>query len=170
MTTASASVMGSGRSIRSFPNERRRGETSRSGGCPLGCHLGHGVAPAELAAIEGADIMAGAKLAQEAALGVLLKALLDQLPDHGNKDRVGPDRGNADHVHVQLVRPVLGLEVEIEEHFEMVRDEPDRDYDHVFGARLVQSVQLVQNVGLEPGDVRWTAAALPGKPVAPGAG
>ena len=114
--------------------------------------------------------MAGAEAAQEAALGILLKALLDQLPDHGNKDRVGPDRGNPNHVHAQVVRSVLGLDVEIEEHFEMVRDEPDRDPDHVLYAGLVQSVQLVQNVGLEPWDVRWTAAALPSEPVASGAG
>ena len=129
-----------------------------------------GAALAELAAIDGADIVAGAELAEEAALGILLEALLDQLPDHGHKDRIGPDCGNANHVHAELLGTVLSLDVEVEEHFQMVRDEPDRSYDDVFHAGRMQVVQLIQNVGLEPRDVRWSAAALPGEPVARGAG
>src|SRR3954447_8140553 len=165
MTTASAWVTGSGLSMRSSPNERRRGAGSGSSSCPLRRGLRQGTALAELAGIDRTDIVAGAKLAQEAALGILLETLLDQLPDHGNKDRIGPDCGDANHVHVQLVRSVLRLDVEIEDHFEMVRDESDRDHNHIFYAGFVQSVQLIENVGLEPRHVPWATAALPGEPV-----
>ena len=114
--------------------------------------------------------MAGAELTEEAALGIFPQALLDQLPDHGDEYRISPDRGNANHVHAELAGSVLSLDVEIEEHFEMVRDEPDRDDDHVLHAGRMQAVQLVENIGLEPRDMRRSAAALPGEPVARGAG
>ena len=124
----------------------------------------------ELAAIEGHNIVTGAELTEEAALGIAVEALLDQLPNHGDEDRVGPDRGHANHLHPEVGCSVLRLDVEIEEHFEMVGDEPDRDHDDVFRAGGMQAIQLVENIGIEPRDVRWSAAALPCQPVARGAG
>src|SRR5215212_6139505 len=165
MTTASAWVTGSRLSIRPSPSERRCGANTGSGGRPLPCGLRDGAVLAELAAIDSADIVDGAELTEEAALGIFLEALFDQLPDHSHKDRIGPDRSNANHVHAELVGTVLSLDVEVEEHFQMVRDEPDRNYDHVFPAERMQVVQLVQNVGLEPRDLGWSTAALPGEPV-----
>src|SRR5215212_7614865 len=141
------------------PNERRCGATSGSGGRPLRRGLRDGAALAELTAIDGADIVTGAQLSEEAAPRIFLEALLDQLSDHGNKDRIGPNRGNANHVHAQLIGTALSLNVEIEEHFQMVRDEPDRNHDDIFHAGGMQAVQFVQNIRLEPRDLGWTATA-----------
>src|SRR5215207_9915862 len=101
MTTASAWVTGSRLSIRPSPSERRCSASTRSGGRPLRCGLRDGAVLAEQAAIDGADIVAGAEFAEGAALGIFLEALFDQLPDHGHKDRIGADRGNANHVDAE---------------------------------------------------------------------
>ena len=114
--------------------------------------------------------MAGAELAEEAALGDsrrrssinsrIMATNSGSVPTVGTRISSCPARASS----------VLGLDVEIEEHFEMVGDEPDRDDDHVLDAGVMEPIQLVENIGLEPGDVRRSAAALPGQPVARCAG
>ncbi len=84
----------------------------------------------------------------------------NQLPDHGDEARVESDgRGPLDD-QAELIGPGFGLGVEVVHHLHVVGDEADRSNDHGWGADLVLGVEMIKNVGFEPGNLRGAAAAL----------
>src|SRR5690606_5000187 len=51
--------------------------------------------------------------------------------------------------------------IEIIENFHMIRDETNRDDDDISDFLFPESSQVIQNIGLQPGNLRWSTAALP---------
>ena len=103
---------------------------------------------ADPAAINGADVVTWSEVAEKAAFWIVGQPLRDQLPDHGDEDRIGANRRYTNKCHVQRLSSLLCLDVEIEEDLEMIRDEADRDGDYVARPARVQCVELVQDVRL----------------------
>src|SRR5262245_40316243 len=123
-----------------------------------------------LAAVGGANIVAGAERAEGEARGIIGQALFDKLADHAYEAAVGADSGGADEIEAEVGGFLPGFGVEVVDYFEVVGDEADGDGDNVGRARLLSSrhrcdfSERVANVGAKPGLVRRAAAALIDEP------
>ena len=112
------------------------------------------------AAIGGADVVAGAECAERRARapGVIRSTISSRIIR--TKRGVRPDGRGPDHVHAELAAQALSFHVQIVNHFQVIRDKPDRHDDHVAHSRGMLLPEPIADVGLEPRLRRRAATAL----------
>jgi hypothetical protein len=71
-----------------------------------------------------------------------------------------PDRLCADELHAQFLGEGRRLGIEIVDHFQVIRNEPNRRDQHVRHTFPVQAAQVIENVRAKPRLIWPTAPAL----------
>jgi undecaprenyl-diphosphatase len=106
-----------------------------------------------------ADVVRGAETADRPARRAE-QALFHELADGRDERRMRSDGRRAHEADAELVGDGTRLDVEVVEHLDVVREEPERGEHDVLDAPLRDGTKVVADVGLEPGHLRGTAAAL----------
>jgi hypothetical protein len=91
---------------------------------------------------------------------IWIQTLLYDFSQHADEGRMRTNRGGAYHLHAEFTGKLLRLSIKVVKNFEMIRYKAQWCNHNILNTVCVQTAQVVQNIGLQPGLRGRPASAL----------